>query len=145
MPNSNPGFVTNFVPSAAAWNSYFAGKVDAVNGVMTGGTLDAVTLGGTTPGSGKFTTLSFSSSLQFNGTNLMTVSGVNATFAGTVKATSAYLVGANQVVGAQITGWGTSTGGARGALAAGTATLSQTAAALAQLLTDLKTHGLLST
>lgn len=54
-------------------------------------------------------------------------------------------VGANKVIGPQIAGWGTSTGGARGAVAAGTATLPQVAAALAQLLTDLKTHGMLGT
>ena len=145
MANSNPGFTTGFVPSADAWNSYFAGKVDAVNGSLTGGTIDAAVIGATTPATGKFTTLSFSGTLQFSGTPLVTVSGVNATFAGTIKATSAYLVGANQVVGAQIAGWGTSSGGTRGALAGGSATLAQTSAALAQLLIDLKTHGLIGT
>jgi hypothetical protein len=42
-------------------------------------------------------------------------------------------------------GWGTSSGGSRGAVTASTATLSQVAAALAQLLTDLQTKGILST
>jgi fibronectin-binding autotransporter adhesin len=42
-------------------------------------------------------------------------------------------------------GWGTSSGGSRGAINASTATLSQVAAALAQLLTDLQGKGILST
>jgi hypothetical protein len=42
-------------------------------------------------------------------------------------------------------GWGTSSGGSRGAVNASTATLSQVAAALAQLLTDLQTKGILAT
>jgi hypothetical protein len=56
-----------------------------------------------------------------------------------------YSVNALQVVGSRITGWGTSTGGARAAIAAGTATLPQVAAGLAQLLVDLQAHGLLGT
>jgi hypothetical protein len=46
---------------------------------------------------------------------------------------------------AATSGWGTSTGGSRGAISASTATLSQVAAALAQLLTDLETKGILAT
>ena len=42
-------------------------------------------------------------------------------------------------------GWGTSTGGTRGGINGGTATLGQTAAALAQLLIDLKAIGILAT
>lgn len=64
-----------------------------------------------------------------NGININTASGL--------------LVQGVKVVGAQVAGWGTSTGGIRGALVASSATLLQTAEALAQLLTDLKTHGLL--
>lgn len=49
-----------------------------------------------------------------------------------------------QVVGAQITGYGTPTGGSKLANFPGaTATLVQTSKALAQLIVDLKTHGLL--
>jgi hypothetical protein len=50
----------------------------------------------------------------------------------------------NQIVGPRINGWGTSTGGVRGAIT-GASTLPQVAAAVAQLLTDLKTHGMLGT
>jgi hypothetical protein len=46
---------------------------------------------------------------------------------------------------AATSGWGTSSGGSRGAVNASTATLSQVAAALAQLLTDLQTKGILAT
>ena len=49
-----------------------------------------------------------------------------------------------KVVGTQIAGWGTPTGGARTASFNGaSATLAQTSAVLAQLILDLKTHGLL--
>jgi hypothetical protein len=41
-------------------------------------------------------------------------------------------------------GWGTSTGGSVGAITASTATLSQVAAALAALLENLKTKGILA-
>jgi parallel beta-helix repeat protein len=46
------------------------------------------------------------------------------------------------VNGPRIAGWGTSTGGVRGAVT-GASTLPQVAAALAQLLTDLTTHGMI--
>jgi hypothetical protein len=53
-------------------------------------------------------------------------------------------VGSAKVLGTQITGWGTPTGGARTASYNGTsATLPQTSAVLAQLILDLKTHGML--
>jgi hypothetical protein len=52
-------------------------------------------------------------------------------------------VGSAQVVGPRINGWGASTNGARGAVNGSGATLSQTSAALAQLLIDLQTHGLI--
>jgi hypothetical protein len=59
---------------------------------------------------------------------------------------TAYYVGATQVVGAQITGYGTPTGNSRTASFNGaSATLAQTSAQLAQLIVDLKTHGLLGT
>lgn len=56
MPNSNPGFITSQVPSAANWNSYFTGKVDASGGIMTGGTINSTIIGGTTPAAASFTT-----------------------------------------------------------------------------------------
>ena len=56
---------------------------------------------------------------------------------------SSFAVGGMQVVGAQIAGWGTSSKGTRGAINGSTATLTQVSAALAQLLIDLRTHGLL--
>lgn len=50
-----------------------------------------------------------------------------------------------KVVGTQISGWGTSSNGTRGALNGATATLAQTREALAQLLIDLTSHGLIAT
>jgi hypothetical protein len=67
---------------------------------------------------------------------LLTMTRTNAAF------TVPLAIGANQVVGPRIAGWGTSTGGVRGAVT-GSSTLPQVAAALAQLLTDLKTHGMI--
>lgn len=72
---------------------------------------------------------------------------------GTVVATMAwngttgcFTVGANKVLGAQITGYGTPTGGSHQAsFAAGSITLANLAAAVAQLIVDLKTHGMLGT
>lgn len=56
-----------------------------------------------------------------------------------------YRIGTTQVVGAQIAGYGTPTGGARqSSFAAGAITLPNLAAAVAQLIVDLKTHGLLA-
>jgi hypothetical protein len=49
-----------------------------------------------------------------------------------------------QVVGPRVTGWGAATGGSKAAFTAGTATLAQTAAAIAQLISDLtNSHGLI--
>jgi hypothetical protein len=56
-----------------------------------------------------------------------------------------YKTGSNQVVGARVTGWGTGANGSKASLDASTATLAQTAAAVAQLITDLRTHGLIGT
>ncbi|AQQ35073.1 hypothetical protein [Burkholderia cenocepacia] len=53
-----------------------------------------------------------------------------------------YFLG-TKVVGWRIAGWGDATGGSRNGFAAGSATLAQIAAALAQLIMDLKTHGLI--
>jgi hypothetical protein len=58
--------------------------------------------------------------------------------------TAKVVVGSTQVVGAQIAGYGTPTGSSRTASFNGaSATLAQTSAQLAQLIVDLKTHGLL--
>ena len=84
---SSPNWVTQYVPSASEWNSTFAGKADAANGVLTnptisgalitasafnggtitggsesglartGGSLDGAPIGATTPAAGSFTTL----------------------------------------------------------------------------------------
>lgn len=51
--------------------------------------------------------------------------------------------GANQVVGARVTGWGAGSNGSRAALNGSTATLAQTSAALAQLIADITAHGLI--
>jgi hypothetical protein len=66
-------------------------------------------------------------------------------FTGAVTGTS-YKVSTNQVVGARITGYGTPTGGTnQGSFAASTITLANLAAGVAQLILDLKTHGLVGT
>lgn len=54
-----------------------------------------------------------------------------------------YKVGSNQVVGARITGWAAATGGSQAAFDATTATLAQTAAAVAEVIANLTTHGLI--
>ena len=60
--------------------------------------------------------------------------------------TGVYYSGINQVVGPRITGYGTPTGNVnQGSFAAGSITLPNLAAAVAQLIIDLKTHGLLGT
>jgi hypothetical protein len=61
---------------------------------------------------------------------------------GAITATS-YKIGSNQVVGARDTGWGVATGGSKAAFAASSATLAQTAAAVAQVINALTTHGLI--
>lgn len=62
------------------------------------------------------------------------------------SATGNLTIGANQVLGPRIVGYGTPTGNAQLVNFPGaTATLAQTSAELAQLITDLKTHGLLGT
>lgn len=66
-------------------------------------------------------------------TRLLPTGGLGVFSAGTVT----------KVVGSQIPGWGASSNGARGAINGSTATLAQTSAALAQLIIDLQTHGLL--
>lgn len=57
-----------------------------------------------------------------------------------------YRIGGVQVLGARITGYGTPTGGAKQvSFAAGAITLPNLAAAVAQLIVDLKTHGMIGT
>lgn len=56
-----------------------------------------------------------------------------------------YKVSSTKVVGARITGWGAATNGAKTAFNGSTATLAQTSAAVAQLIADLTTHGLIGT
>lgn len=63
---------------------------------------------------------------------------------GAVNLTGNLQISGTQVVGPRITGYGTPTGNVQLASFPGaTATLAQTSAELAQLITDLKTHGLL--
>jgi hypothetical protein len=58
----------------------------------------------------------------------------------------AYKVGASQVVGARVTGWGDPFGASsRATFSTTTATANQVAQALAALITDLKTHGVIGT
>jgi hypothetical protein len=67
-------------------------------------------------------------------TRLLPSGGLGVNTAGTVV----------QVIGPRVNGWGTSSGGVRGAITAAS-TLPQVAAGLSQLLTDLQTHGMLGT
>ena len=52
-------------------------------------------------------------------------------------------IAGQQVLQTRVTGWTASSSGARGGINGSTATLAQTSAALAQLLTDLATHGII--
>jgi hypothetical protein len=64
--------------------------------------------------------------------------------AATIGSTAtAFSLASTQVVGTRITGWGLATNGGRSAFNASTATLAQTAAAVAQLIADMTTHGLI--
>lgn len=82
--------------------------------------------------------------LSYNTSGLVyAVSGVPKT---ELLASGGLAVGATQVVGGQVTGYGTPTGGSRiASFPGGSATLAQTSAMLAQLMLDLKTHGLIGT
>lgn len=58
-------------------------------------------------------------------------------------ATNVLQIGGTQVVQQRVTGWSASSNGTRGGINGFTATLAQTSGALAQLLIDLATHGLI--
>lgn len=74
------------------------------------------------------------------------VGGTAGNFVNVANATGAYKINSVQVVGPQITGYGTPTGGVnQGSFAAGSITLANLAAGVAKLILDLKTHGLLGT
>lgn len=82
--------------------------------------------------------------LGFDGTNLTyKVSSVAKT---SLLAAGGIAVSGTQVLGAQITGYGTPTGGShQGSFAAGSITLPNLAAAVAQMIIDWKTHGAFGT
>jgi hypothetical protein len=74
------------------------------------------------------------------------VGGTAGNFINIANATGALKINSTQVVGPRITGYGTPTGGVnQGSFAAGSITLANLAAGFAQLILDLKTHGLLGT
>lgn len=78
--------------------------------------------------------------LNQGGTNLLAVSNagrLNLVTGGT------FAINNTQVVQARVTGWGAGSNGSRAALDGATATLAQTSAAVAQLIIDLTTHGLI--
>ncbi|MBR8074354.1 hypothetical protein KDX14_33050 [Burkholderia cenocepacia] len=81
--------------------------------------------------------------------NLQTMAGANVFTLGTngvlniAVAGGGYFYNGTQVVGARQAGWGTSSGGSKAAFNAASATLPQTAAAVAQLINDLFQHGLI--
>lgn len=86
--------------------------------VITGGTIDSTAIGNGTPSTGSFTSAT----------------------------ANAYNVGINQVVTSRQTGWTAPTGSvSRAGYTTGGATLTQVAEALAALIDDLITHGLIGT
>lgn len=79
----------------------------------------------------------------YNGSGLAYNGG--SPLATTLLKTGGVGVGAKQIIGGQIAGYGTPTGGARQpSFAAGSITLPNLAAAVAQLIVDLETHGLIA-
>lgn len=76
----------------------------------------------------------------------LTIGSTAGNFLNIANSTGALKINGTQVVKSQITGYGTPTGGAnQGSFAAGSITLANLAAGVAQLILDLKTHGLLGT
>jgi hypothetical protein len=129
---------------SATWTYFFRGVQNGVQMI----TID---------GSGNINTSGSVNSPAIHGTNLYlrsdTAVGINYNASGNIQ----FSIGGNsaeiypsgglaiqgaKVIGYPIAGWGTSTGGVRGAITAAS-TLPQVAAAVAQLLTDLKTHGMI--
>lgn len=83
-------------------------------------------------------------SVKYNNvTNALDFAVGNPTFS--VAGSGTVSIFNQQVLQPRISGWGTATNGSRNPFDAATATLPQTAAALAQLITDLRTHGLIGT
>ncbi|WP_301763369.1 hypothetical protein [Burkholderia orbicola] len=84
-----------------------------------------------------------------NTLNVQDMSGVNAYTMGDngvlniAKGTGGFYFLGTKVLGWRITGWGVATGANRAALSASTATLPQVAAAVAALINDLTTHGII--
>lgn len=133
--------------------------------------LDSTPIGATTPSTGAFTNINTTGHLSFGtlatgasdltyGVQLWPGYGINAFSAAInvvingaqqaafsitgLNIAGSYHLSGVQVVGAQIAGYGTPTGPVKLASFPGaSATLAQTSAMVAQLITDLKTHGLL--
>lgn len=88
MANTNPGYVTGQIPSAARWNLTYTEKVDGTNGVLTDGVLNGGTFNGNIGGSPTLaglwtfaaaaafsTTISVAGAAGFNGAVTMTAAG----------------------------------------------------------------------
>lgn len=76
----------------------------------------------------------------------LTIGGSAGNFLNIANSTGALKINGTQVIGPRITGYGTPTGGVnQGSFAAGSITLANLAASVAQLILDLKTHGVLGT
>jgi hypothetical protein len=74
------------------------------------------------------------------------VAGTSISAGTFINAATEYRVAGNKVLGAQITGWATPTGTlTRATFTSNTVTLTSLAAHVAQLIIDLKTHGLITT
>lgn len=70
---------------------------------------------------------------------------VSNVFVSRLLASGGFQVGANQVIGARIGGYGTPTGGSRATLVPGSATVAQVCALLNAVIVDAETHGWLGT
>lgn len=134
--------------SGAQWDKFMSFLKDGVevwkvdqNGWLT---LKDIFVGATPTKTLRVSGGNFSILNDAGGAEILTVSDAGLLTAGNVNA-STYQSGGTQVVGSRVTGWGAATGGSKVAFTAGTATLAQTAAAVAQLITDLRTHGLIGT
>lgn len=125
----------------ASWTNFFQGNQNGVNNISIKGNGDIITNGVL------HTTNVYLRSDTAAGINWDAATGgiqfnISGN-AGEILGSGGLTIFGIKVVGTRVTGWGAATGGSRAAFAAGTATLPQTAAALAQLIADLTAHGLI--
>jgi hypothetical protein len=101
VTDSDPGFVRGQIPNAAQWNSYFAEKVDTVNGDLTTPNVTGGIFAGdpsftgapTFPGGGVFSGGTWGGALTLSGSGTALAVTNNATVGGTLGVTGAATVG----------------------------------------------------